>query len=247
MRWGVGAFVIIGTLLTLVPVTSGIATPPFTATPSYATYGGLPIVGTSSVISTGTGSNSIGTPPSFTVATGSEMQAELSKSSGTGKHAIEVYSGVQNISFVCSGTNCANGTYYTSVEWNASWYSRVYTNCPGNSSGATLYSSVALGVLASVIDETTSPASVAGTLTLTLFTHSLYAAGSVTGAKISHLYLLKFKTALVKGDSYAIVTYFEAYAFTMAASPASAPCYSAAVERIGVLSHHTVLEWIKVS
>jgi hypothetical protein len=246
LRWGVSGFAVVGALFAVTSMTAAVATPPFTATPSYATYGGFAIVGHSSVTAIGSGSNTIGTAPHFTVATGADRQAESSSSSGSGKHAMEVFSGVQNVSFVCGGPNCANGTYITSIEWNASWYAHIGTNCPANSSGSTLYSTVALGIFASVIDQSTSPITVAGTVTLTLFSHNLYSSGSMTNMKISHLYLLKFKTTLVKGDSYTIQTYFEAYAYTVAASPAGAVCSSTASESVGV-HHPSVLEWIKVS
>lgn len=246
VRWGIAVMATIGTLLIVSSTAAAVATPPFTATPSYAAYGGLPTVGQTSVTSSGTGSNTVGTPPSFSVATGFDKQGETSISSGTGKHAMEVYSGVENVSFVCSGANCTNGTVYTSIAWNASWGAHVGTTCRGNSTNSSVFASVALAIFASVVDESTYPATVAGSLVLTLFSHSLSSPGSITGGKISHLYVLKFKTALVKGDSYTVLTYFEAYASTVAASSASAVCSSTAVERVGV-HHPTVLEWIKVS
>jgi hypothetical protein len=246
MRWGIRALAVIGTLLAVSSIATATVTPPFTATPSYAAYGGLPIVGHSSVTATGKGSNTISVAPAFAVATGADKQAATSISSGSGKHAIEVFSGVQNVSFICGGVNCSNGTFYTSIEWNASWYAHIGTTCPANSSGTTLYSTIALAIFASVIDQSTSPISTAGTMTMTLFSHNLYSSGSMTHAKTSHLYLLKFKTTLVKGDSYTISTYFEAYSYTVAASPAGAVCSSTATERVGVLSP-TILEWIKVS
>jgi len=243
-RWASGGLVFLGTILAVASIASATVSPPFTATPSYVPYGGLADTGTGSVTATGTGSNTVGTPPAFKATTGVDKQAESSKASGSGTYAMEVYSGVQNISFVCSGPNCVTGTFVTSVEWNASWYAHVATNCPGNSSHSIILASLAMSILLSVVDQTTS--TVVGSTTHPLFNHGLAAPGAATGGKASHLYILKAKTALTKGHSYTIVTYFEAYAYAKAYGGAAAACKSIAAERVGILNP-TVLEWVSVS
>jgi hypothetical protein len=235
--------VFLGALLAVASMTSATATPPFVATPSYAAYGGLPNVGHSGVTATGTGSNTIGTPPKFLVSTGVDKQGQTSTASGSGAYGIDVNSGIYNLSFSCS-VNCSTGTATVTIDWNASWYTHLTSSCPGATNGSVDLGAIAVGITSSVIDQTTS--SVAGSKLLTLFTHTLLVGGTVNGGKTAHNYLIKFKAGLTKGDSYTVVTYFEAYTYAHAVSGPAAMCGSTATARVGVVTP-TILESVKVS
>jgi hypothetical protein len=241
--WAVSSFALLTTLLFVANLASASASPPFTATPSYAPYGGLAFVGHSIGFSTGTGSNKVPVAPSFKVASGRDRQSQLSQSIGSGTHSVDVYSGLENLSFFCAA-RCANGTYRVTVDWNVSWYAHLNSSCPGVSSGAVVLAAINMSYIASVVDETN--ASIAGTGLVTLYSHSLSVAGKATGGKATTPYPLKFTASLTHGSSYTIVTYFEVLTWAEAAGGVTAVCSSTANARIGVVTA-TTLESIKIS
>lgn len=239
--WSGVGLAFVGGLLLLAPV-AGATSPPVTMVASYAHYGGLADVGHSSATATGHGSNTIGVAPAFAVATGIDRQGQLSLASRSGTYGIDVHSGAYNLSFTCPAA-CANGTAIVTVAWNTSWYVHLNTSCPGNASGTIVYAAVALGVIATVFDVTTS--TTAGTISLTLYSHLLYASGVATAGKTGHVYLLKFSTTLTSGDSYTILTQFQAYTYAHAAAFPGAVCGSGAQARVGV-AHATTLKYVRV-
>jgi hypothetical protein len=244
VRWGMSGLAVLGAVLAVASMASATATPPFTATPSYAAYGGLANVGHTSASGSGTGSNTIGTPPKFVVSTGADKQGQTSTASGSGAYGIDVHSGIYNLSFVCSAP-CSTGTVNVAIDWNTSWYAHLTSNCPGASNGSIQLGALAAAITSSVIDETT--ATVAGSNLLTFFSHSLLVGGTVNGGKTSHNYFIKFKAGLTRGDSYTVVTYFEIYTYAHAvSSPAAGGCTSTATARVGVVNP-TILESVKVS
>jgi len=243
VRWGVSALVVLGALLAVTSVGAASAVPPFTATPSYSAYGGLPDVGHSGATASGSGSNTIGTAPKFVVSTGVDKQGQTSTASGAGAYGIDVHSGIYNLSFVCTA-HCPTGNATVTIDWNVSWYAHLTSNCPGATNGSVVLGSLAAGITSSVVDETT--ATVAGSSLLTLFSHTLLVGGTVNGGKTTHLYVIKFKAGLVKGDSYTVVTYFEIYTFAHALSSPAASCTSTSQARVGVVTP-TTLASVKVS
>lgn len=233
----------LGALLAVASMASATATPPFTAAPSYASYGGLPNVGHSSASGSGTGSNKIGTSPTFKVSTGVDKQGQTSTASGSGTYGIDVHSGIYNLSFDCS-THCTTGTAVVSIDWNTSWYAHLTSTCAGAANGSIELGGLAAAITSSVIDETT--ATVAGSKLLTFFSHILLVSGTFTGGKATHSYVIKFNANLTKGDAYTVVTYFEIYTYAHAVSNPGAVCTSTASARVGVVTP-TTLEWVKVS
>jgi hypothetical protein len=243
VRWGISGLAVLGVVLAVASMTSATATPPFTATPSYAAYGGLPDVGHTGASGSGTGSNTIGTAPKFVVATGIDKQGQTSTASGSGTYGIDVHSGIYNLSFVCAN-RCSTGNATVTIDWNASWYAHLTSNCAGASNGSIELGALAAGITSAVIDETT--ATVAGSTLLTFFSHILLVGSTVNGGKTSHTYVIKFTAALTKGDSYTIDSYFEIYTFAHAVSLPGAVCTSTANARVGVVTP-TILESVKVS
>lgn len=242
-RWGISGLAIVGAVLAVASMASATSVPPFNATPSYAAYGGLADVGHSSASGTGTGSNKIGTSPKFADATGADKQGQTSTASGTGAYGIDVHSGLYNLSFVCSAP-CSTGKVTVTIDWNASWYAHLTSNCPGASNGSIQLGAIGAAITSSVIDETTG--AVTGSNLTTFFSHSLLVGGAISGSRTSHTYLIKFKAGLTRGDSYTVVTYFEIYTYAHAASLPGAVCSSTATARVGV-ANPTYLESVSVS
>jgi hypothetical protein len=243
LRWGMSGLAVLGAVLAVASMASATATPPFTATPSYAAYGGLPNVGHTGASASGTGSNSIGTPPKFVVATGVDKQGQTSTASGSGAYGIDVHSGIYNLSFVCSSP-CSTGTVTVTIDWNTSWYAHLTSTCAGAANGSIELGALAAAITSSVVDESTG--SVSGSNLLILFSHILLVGGTVNGGKSSHNYDIKFKAGLTKGDSYTVVTYFEIYTYAHAVSSPAAGCSSTANARVGVVTP-TILESVRVS
>jgi hypothetical protein len=243
VRWGMSGLAVFGVVLVVASMASATATPPFTATPSYAAYGGLANVGHSSASGSGMGSNTIGTSPTFVVSTGVDKQGQTSTASGTGAYGIDVHSGIYNLSFDCT-TRCSTGTAAVTIDWNTSWYAHLTSNCPGAANGSIQLGALAAGITSSIIDETT--ATVVGSKLLTFFDHSLLVGGTINGGRASHNYIIKFNAALTKGDSYTVVTYFEIYTYAHAVGGLTAVCSSTSYARVGVVTP-TILEWVKIA
>lgn len=231
-----------GALLLLAPL-AGATSPPFTATPSYAPYGGLPHVGHFVIQATGSGSNHIGVAPTFGVATGIGRSAQRSESVGLGTYSIEVWTGVENVSFSCTIT-CTTGNHSVTLLWNLTWTAHVNSTCPAPATHVWVHASVLLNLSALVLDFATSPPSVAAINSVPIWAHVITTPVSHSYGT-NHLYTEKFPVPLVKGDHYTILGYV--LATTYAASVAGAACGSGAIATIGSTSHPSVLDEIKIA
>ncbi len=233
----------LGAVLLLVPI-AGATSPPFTAMPSYARYGGLPHIGHFALTASGSGSNRIGVGPRFNVTTGYGRSAQRSESVGLGTYSIEVWTGVENVSFTCAAPGCATGKPTVYVGWNLTWTAHLNSSCPASATFAWVHSSVVLNLSALVLDLSTSPYSVAAINSQTIWSHAITTPVSKSFGRTQY-YRERFKVPLVQGDSYTILAYV--LATTYAHSVAGAACGSGAVATIGASTHPTQLSSIAIT
>ncbi len=239
VTWGALGFALVGTIVLLAPLAAATS-PPFTATPSFARYGGLRLTGHSVGSAVGSGSNKILSAPSFVLNTGRDRQGQESLASGSGTYSMEIYTGVQNVSFTC-GSACATGSHTITIVWNVSWSIGLKTTCVGN--GSVAFAAIGLGLQAAV--EASSTATVVGSKVLYLYDHGLTTSGTAVAAKKTHAYVLTFTASLTKGTSYTVETMVQSATYAEAVATAGAVCNSRATDHVGVYAP-TYLDSIRV-
>lgn len=223
---GASVAALVGTvLLVLTPLAGAATTPPFVATPSYAPYGGNHYVGALVTAAVGPGSNKVPVPPTFYVATGVDRQAQRSVATTSGKYGLIVYSGVQNVSFSCGAANCSGNATVT-VNWTATWHAILNSSCPGTASAPTVVASVALAIVAEVIEWTTVPSTVVGHKDVIVYHKTLFSSGGVSVGMSLAPYVLTFPATLVAGDSYTVQSWVVVATLAVGVSPAGTACSS---------------------
>jgi hypothetical protein len=228
---------LVGALVVLAPLAS--ASPIFAAAAPYSVFGGLPYVGSFVFFAVGSGSNSVVLLPTFAVSTGIAHQSQSSTSSGAALHKLELWSGVQNVCFRCTGT-CFTGNYTLQALWNVTSDISLATNCTATASHPAPFSSANISLLAFVEDTSTSPHSTVGQGTRTITHHSLLGAG-VLGSRVTHLRVLALNVRLTSGHLYTITAFIQAK--TLASSVAGCSASSSVLigSVIGTSSHPTSL------
>jgi hypothetical protein len=239
----VPAFGSVLVLLLLSPVVS--AGPPlFVAIAPYSTYGGLTFHGSVVLLASGAGANTIVAPPTFNVANGIAHQSQRSTSSGGGSHKIQLWSGVENVSFGCPAT-CTGGNHTVDILWNVTWAAALNTSCAMTVTHPTTFAGANISLLGFVTDVSTSPHVAVGHGVHTIYVHILQAAGGVA-AGTTKLYLLTFVAGLTPGHSYTVTTFVQARTLATSLSGCASSSSVLIGSVIGTVAHPTKLVYIKV-
>lgn len=208
--WGVisaTAFVAIVISGSASAVSPGPAPVLFTYTPSYASSGGSPYVGTHVV--SGPGLNAIHGPHAFNLSSGHAIQNSSSASEKlNGNPIFQVWTGVTNLTFTCTTSCAAVGTPSVKVVWKLSWEASLYdSSCyPG-----TGYSEVTIALDGNVVDLSTTPHSSVGEGRLAIYHYEMTLAGSpIVKSKIDQTYTLSFPVSLTHRNIYRVTEYVQA-------------------------------------
>ncbi len=179
----------------------------FTYTPSYASSGGSPYLGSHVVMSPG--ANTLHGVHAFNLASGHAVQNSSSASGKTnGNPIFQVWSGVTNLTFKCTASCAAVSGPSVKVVWKLSWQASLYdASCyPG-----TGYSEVSLALDGNVVDLSTTPRAAVGQGRLAIYHDELTLAQTpVVTSKIDHSYALSFPVTLTHGNFYRVTEYVQA-------------------------------------
>ncbi len=230
-------------LLLLVLPTSGGSAVPFTATASFARFGGAAHTGSLVLNRSGRGSDRVGTTPGFTAATGGVRSSQRSETVGLGAYGIEVWAGVGGLGFRC-GAGCASGPHTVSITWNLTWIAHLNSTCSSPTVHGWIHSQIRVNLSAVVFDRSTNPATAIARNVTPIYDRWLIAPGSLN-SKARHRYVERFRVDLVAGGYYAVTALV--VETTYAHSVAGAGCGSGAFASLGTPSQPSSLVSIRVA
>ncbi len=215
-------------IIVLSPVTSAAQasfSPPYKLTAPFGTHGSRAFNGTLSAASRGSCTDTIVTPPRFTPSNGSENQSTQSRSSGGGYCGVEVWAGLQNLTFYCNARCASTSPTTVRATWVVSWNYYVSSTCGNGRAGVTgAYELRASLVLDDVTNAPSRLVEERNTTITKVVLHGVLAGRGNPGNATKVVYL-DLKTTLVAGHTYVLDTYLTSSTY----AHSSGLCSSAAV------------------
>jgi hypothetical protein len=231
-------------IIVLAPFASGVP-PVFKAVAPYSTYGGFADHGSVVLAASGTGTNVVVVSPTFNVGTGVAHQSQSSTSSGGGSHKLEVFSGVQNVSFVCS-LNCSTGNHSVKILWNLTWAITLQTNCSASPTHLITFAGANISILGFMVDKSASPPRTVGHGERVVRVLVLQTAGGIGGSNTA-FYALTFAVGgLTSGHSYTVRTFVQARTSATSKSGCSSSSDALIGSPVGSVAHPSKLVYVEV-
>jgi hypothetical protein len=214
-------------LLSTLPASgSPAASPPLVRFhPSYALYGGVPVLGSRILLASGNATNLPPIGPSFSDRNGKVHERIVSEvRGGYGLAEMVVRAGVQNLSFSCPST-CASSWHPVVIVWNLTDFGAVIDTCrPGVGVGW-----FSIGVAGEVTDLAShSGYGLVGWGFQTVWHLQLSIPGSAGASDDAQAVTLRFSANLTSGHHYTLESYIQEKTFV-----SSPGCYVRSEASVG--------------